>query len=124
MMTSPLSKNHWLSRLGASWFGLISYGIYMWHFLGYILARQIMVKLFGFQRVGYNVVCPLGLSLVVMGICLTATVIVAFYSYKYFETPAREWIRGKKRFSEVAKVPQIFNRNAEFINGCPENPNH
>ncbi|MBR3991593.1 MAG: acyltransferase [Clostridia bacterium] len=71
-----------LARLGD-----MSYSLYLWH-----IVVQSLIVIF-FEKVGYTVTPPSTLRF--MALTLTASLVVAYYSYKYVEKPMTDWLRGK-----------------------------
>ena len=71
-----------LARLGDT-----SYSLYLWH-----IVVQSLIVIF-FEKVGYTVTPPSTLRF--MALTLTASLVVAYYSYKYVEKPMTDWLRGK-----------------------------
>ena len=58
------------------WIGLISYGVYLWHW-----------PLFSFARLAYGE----KLSPLVWALLVVATFLIAYVSWRYVETPIRRW---------------------------------
>lgn len=75
--------------------GRISYGLYLWHMVGYVVASRFVEE-------------PAGLRLAVVGIAVSF--VLAELSYRYFETP---FLRMKSRFNQpapratITTIPQL-----------------
>ncbi|MDH5597856.1 MAG: acyltransferase [Cyclobacteriaceae bacterium] len=83
-----LSKFKTLTKLG-----IISYGLYCLHFIG-ILITTTLTDLVGLNtKIGHVLILETGLA-------LTITIIIAFISYRFYETP---FLKLKKRFSFITK---------------------
>ncbi len=73
--------------------GNISYGIYVYHFL------IILLILHAFKAIGYTANAdPLVFNLVLYGLVVGLTLLIAGLSYRYFEMP---FLRLKQRFAQV-----------------------
>jgi peptidoglycan/LPS O-acetylase OafA/YrhL len=70
--------------------GKISYGLYVWHFTGLLVATSLFPLVHGWQRLGTT---ALGLVM---------TLLLAFSSYRWVESP---FLRMKDRFTTVLSRP-------------------
>jgi peptidoglycan/LPS O-acetylase OafA/YrhL len=70
--------------------GKISYGLYMWHFTGLLIATSLFPLVHGWQRLGTT---ALGFVM---------TLFLALASYRWVESP---FLRLKDRFATVLSRP-------------------
>jgi peptidoglycan/LPS O-acetylase OafA/YrhL len=83
--TSPILRHPWLVRLGK-----MSYGLYMLHLTGILIAVKFLHPMWGWQL------------LAAKGLGLALTVMLAWASYRWFESPFLRW---KDRFARVLSRP-------------------
>jgi len=79
-------NSKWLDYLGK-----ISYGIYMYHYIPIVIAIRIAEQMGWFK--------PLYMSLFVCGFTFPVTILMAHFSYKYYE----KWFLGRKKKFEVVE---------------------
>jgi len=83
-MLEPRGRTLWLAR--SRWLGDASYGIYLWHF-----PVQLMLLL---AVPGLATNHQLARSPAFLVAFLMSVVAIALVSFRYFESPARRWLRG------------------------------
>ncbi len=90
LATAPSSL--WISRvtdLGVfRYIAMISFGLYVWHYLVLELVRQLFAPSFHYAGIADPAVWA-GLSLIVVAISFT----LAHLSYRFIERPAQDWAR-------------------------------
>jgi peptidoglycan/LPS O-acetylase OafA/YrhL len=86
---SPMQlRARWLDYLGK-----ISYGIYMYHMMVITLVIYIVKgHIIGFEKLSVLQ------NILVYGLSILGTILVASLSYRFFETP---WMRLKERFTTI-----------------------
>lgn len=90
------ARDPWVTPvLGLSvlqWIGRISYGGYLFHVLGLAVARYFL-HLAGFETKGGAV----WLRLIQFPLGLAVTLLLAWASWHWFETPMRRWLSGERK---------------------------
>jgi len=80
-----------LERSVLNYFGIISYGIYMFHTIMITLSYRILAAIMGTEY-------SMGLNILLYVLSFTLTIIFASLSYKYFESI---FLRKKTKYAKV-----------------------
>jgi len=84
-----------LNRKAPQWLGDRSYSIYLWHTpIMYVFFIPYVKVIDAWMPLSHSVV-----GIINMGIIIVSTLIVSAISYRFFETPVRNLLRGKKKIS-------------------------
>lgn len=90
----------WLDRIGATWFGKISYGVYMWHGLVLWCVHRFLCQIlrfpFTYTRGELHIGCSLAVGNAALVLTYLVTLVWAWLSYRWFEEPMRRWLRPKR----------------------------
>ena len=85
-------------RIGQGWFGQVSYGVYLWHYLIiWISSRVLQLKYPSVWTDGLSIQCPEWVGNVTVICTIGLSLGVAYLSFKYFEDPWRKRLRPRPR---------------------------
>ena len=96
--SSPFVKA--CERLGKTWFGNVSYGIYMWHGIVLWVISRFLCQIMKFPYAHANgriwIDTPAAIGNAMLLITYLVTIALAFLSFKYVEAPLRNYLRPPK----------------------------